>query len=159
MTWSNFSFWACFWSPIRSLTIDHRRSNSVQARTKFNRLLAMVDDLISDQKQAHLLLVSFLPLNSTLSDSGKSCFQLCSGCNSCLFKGFLYCKYQGGFLHIFVSFLELKCPSRQMCAIYDLELAAYSYVASRVIQGHLARCKIFALLVVRWACHVFKIWH
>ena len=43
---------ACFWSPIRSSTIDHRRSNSVQARTKFNRLLAMVDDLNGDQKQA-----------------------------------------------------------------------------------------------------------
>ena len=39
-------------SPIRSSTIDHRRSNLVQARTKFNRLLAMVDDLNGDQKQA-----------------------------------------------------------------------------------------------------------
>ena len=43
---------ACFWSPIRSSTIDFRRSNLVQARTKFNRLLAMVDDLNGNQKQA-----------------------------------------------------------------------------------------------------------
>ena len=50
--WINFAFRACFWSPIRSSTIDRRRSNLVQARTKFNRLLAMVDDLIGDQKQA-----------------------------------------------------------------------------------------------------------
>ena len=42
----------------RPSTIDHRRSNLLQARTKFNRLLAMVDDLISDQKQALRRLIS-----------------------------------------------------------------------------------------------------
>ena len=39
--------------PVSDRLLDHRRSNLVQARTKFNRLLAMVDDLNNDQKQAH----------------------------------------------------------------------------------------------------------
>ena len=43
--------------PVSDRLLDHRPSiiddRLVQARTKFNRLLAMVDDLNGDQKQAH----------------------------------------------------------------------------------------------------------